>query len=165
MTTARCPACGASTVDGAPWCTLCYADLRAPAPAPAAEQAVQVPVPTSAPQSAVAPAASAPPTTLDVLDHALDAPVSVAADAPRGPATWPCSACGTEVPLADDKCPRCETPFLAGAQPDLELDLPLIGSLGPLTASKSSRMWLMVGGTLVLTALLVLGLTLVGLLL
>ena len=165
MTTARCPACGASTVDGAPWCTLCYTDLRAPAPAPAAEPVVQVPVPAGAPQPSPAQALSPHPTALDLLDVALDAPVSVAADAARGPATWPCTACGTSVALEHDSCPQCLTPFLAGAQPALELELPILGALRPLTASKTSRIWFVVGGALVLTAVLVLGLTLVGLLL
>jgi hypothetical protein len=32
-----CPACGAALRPGAPWCTLCYADLR-PAPADAAPE-------------------------------------------------------------------------------------------------------------------------------
>jgi hypothetical protein len=175
VTTARCPACGASTVDGAPWCTLCYADLRPPAPSPAVEPvaqlsatpvtAAQLPVSSVASETSAAPATPAQTTGVDLLDPSLDAPVSVAADVPRGPATWPCSACGAAVALEHDSCPECATPFLAGAQPDLQLDLPLLGALRPLTATKASRTWLMVGGTLVLTAVLMLALTIVGLLL
>jgi hypothetical protein len=172
VTTARCPACGASTVDGAPWCTLCYADLRPAPPAPpsppapaAAEPPARVPAPTGAPEASVAPPASGHAIGIDLLDPALDAPVSVAADAPRGPVTWPCTACGTAVPLERDSCPECATPFLAGAQPDLNVDLALLGALRPLTATKASRTWLMVGGALVLTVVLVLGLSLVGMLL
>jgi hypothetical protein len=54
----RCPKCGASVRSGAQWCTLCYADLRAPVPVPAA-----VPQ-AAATATATAPApAAAPPTT------------------------------------------------------------------------------------------------------
>lgn len=162
MTTARCPACGASTLDGAPWCTLCYTDLRAPAPAPVSEA---VPASTSAPDASAAPAVSPQPTAVDLLDHALDAPVSVAADAARGPATWPCTACGAAVALEHDSCPQCLTPFLAGADPAAAVDLPLLGAIRPLTATKSSRVWLMVGGTLAVSLVLTLILSLVGLLL
>ncbi|HET7530161.1 MAG TPA: hypothetical protein VFJ98_04295 [Mycobacteriales bacterium] len=166
MTTARCPACGASVVDGAPWCTLCYADLRTPAPQPAAPP---VPEPTAAavlPQPAPAAAtAAAPGTALDLLDRPLDAPVETSADAPRGPVGWPCSSCGSTVPLDDDRCPQCFTPFMSGADPVPAIDIPLLGTIRPLAASKSSRAWLMVGGALVLSLLLTGVLSLVGLLL
>lgn len=165
MTTARCPACGASTLDGAPWCTLCYTDLRTPAPAPAAVPVAEMPVPTSSPEPSGAPVASPQPTAVDLLDHALDAPVSVAADAARGPATWPCTACGASVALEHDSCPHCLTPFLAGADPMAAVDLPLLGAIRPLAATKSSRVWLMLGGTLVVSLVLTVVLSLVGLLL
>lgn len=165
MTTARCPACGASTLDGAPWCTLCYTDLRAPAPAPEPEPAVQVPASAVASEPSVAPVAAHQPTAVDLLDHVLDAPISVAAHAARGPATWPCTACGAAVSLEDDSCPQCLTPFLAGADPVAAVDLPLLGAIRPLAVSKSSRVWLVIGGMAVISAVLLVLLTLVGLLL
>lgn len=164
MTTARCPACGASVADGAPWCTLCYADLRAPAqpstpPEPA--QAVQpaAPAPTLPAAAAPAPAAS-----VGVLDTALDAPVSTARHAAaRGPVTWPCLTCGAAVYLDLDSCPHCGSRFLAGAEPAVEVDLPLLGRVRPLAVSKDSRVWLMVGGGFVLALVLTAVLSLVGL--
>jgi hypothetical protein len=162
VTTARCPACGASTVDGAPWCTLCYADLRAPAPAPAAEPVAPVQAATAVPEGS-APAAAAASAAVDLLDPALDAKVTIAAHAAHGPVTWPCTGCGAAVALEHDSCPTCLTPFLAGADPVAAVDLPLIGTFRPLTASKSSRVWLMVGGTVVVSLVLTLVLALVGL--
>ena len=143
MTTARCPACGASVLDGAPWCTLCYADLRPAAPAPSEPPAPEtVPAaPVLEPSAASPPAAAALPAagSLDLLDPTLDAPVAVAADTARGPVTWPCAACGENVALEHDSCPRCLTPFLAGADPAAAVDIPLVGSLRPLTATKGSH--------------------------
>ena len=167
MTTARCPACGASVLDGAPWCTLCYADLRAPAPAAAPQAAAHQPV-----QQPVQPAASAGPATLpvsgavDLLDPAPAPalPAAVPNRAALGPATWPCSACSAAVGLEHDSCPQCLTPFLAGADPAATLDLPLVGSIRPLTATKSSRAWVMVGGTIVVSIVLTIVISLLGLL-
>ena len=34
----RCPACAAALRPGAPWCTLCYADLRTPIIKPATDE-------------------------------------------------------------------------------------------------------------------------------
>jgi hypothetical protein len=169
VTTARCPACGASVLDGAPWCTLCYADLRAPAATPAPEPAAQAPVaqqpaPGPAPLTSPAPAAL-PGTGVDLLDPALDAPVAAATHTAFGPATWPCTACGAAVELEHDACPVCTTPFLAGADPAAAVDIPLVGSLRPLTATKSSRVWLMIGGTVAVSVVLTVVLSLIGLLL
>lgn len=127
-----------------------------------------VPVaPALEPSTASVPAASALPAAVgvDLLDPTLDAPVAVAADTARGPATWPCAACGENVALEHDSCPRCLTPFLAGADPTAAVDIPLVGSLRPLTATKGSRTWLMIGGTVAVSVVLTIVLTLVGLLL
>jgi hypothetical protein len=174
VTTARCPACGAAVADGAPWCTLCYTDLRAPAVAPAPTVEVDVvpaqPAPAASEPLAEAsrPAVASPRSSLDVLDvldPILDAPVTVAADAPRGPATWPCGGCGAAVDLDRDACPQCGTPFLFGVDPVVTVDLPLVGPIRPLDVSKSSRVWLMIGGGLALSLVLTLVLSLIGLLL
>ena len=42
--TARCPHCNATLAEGTSWCSLCFADLRAPEPEPE-----PTPVPTSEP--------------------------------------------------------------------------------------------------------------------
>ena len=152
-------------VDGAPWCTLCYADLRAPAPAPAAQPAAPAPVvepslPAAAQAAAPAPLAAG----IDLLDPALDAPVVAARHAAgRAPATWPCTACGAAVELEHDTCPVCTTPFLAGADPAASVDIPIVGALRPLTATKSSRVWLMIGGTVAVSIVLTVVLSLIGL--
>jgi hypothetical protein len=165
VTTARCPACGASVLDGAPWCTLCYADLRAPVPAPVADIAAQASSTPSPAAPAPAPATTPLAGGVDLLDPAMDAPVSVSAHVARGPVTWPCTGCGAGVALEHDSCPQCLTPFLAGADPAAVVDIPLVGSLRPLTATKSSRVWLMIGGTVLFSLVLTVVLTLIGLLL
>jgi len=168
VTTARCPACGASVLDGAPWCTLCYTDLRAPAvaPATAVESVPSQLTPLDAPPAlapAAAPATSA--ASLDLLDPLMDAPVATAADAIRGPATWPCLTCGASVGLEHDACPMCGRAFLAGANPVTTVDLPLVGPVRPLSMSKGSRAWLMIGGGLLIAVALTVVLSIVGLLL
>ena len=169
MTTARCPACGASVLDGAPWCTLCYHDLRAPAapPANAAEVVPAQPPAVEAPAQGGrhAAVASPPASSVDLLDPQLDAPVSTAAHAARGPATWPCLTCGASVALEHDACTQCGTPFLAGADPVAAVDIPLVGPVRPLSVSKSSRVWLMFGGAFAVCVVLTVVLTLLGLLL
>ena len=158
-------------LDGAPWCTLCYTDLRAPAPAAPVQSAAPVPaaeptLPAAAHGTAAAPAPSPLTGGVDLLDPALDAPVVAARHAAvRAPATWPCSSCGTAVELDHDSCPVCMTSFLAGADPAASVDLPLVGSLRPLTATKSSRVWLMIGGTAAVSIVLTVVLSLIGLLL
>jgi hypothetical protein len=98
-------------------------------------------------------------------DPALDAPVVKAADAPRGAATWPCSACGAAVGLEYDACTQCGRGFLAGADPVVAVDVPLLGPIRPLAVSKGARAWVMIGGGLAVCVVLVIVLSLVGLLL
>lgn len=125
MTTDRCPGCHAAVTPGAPWCTLCYTDLRTPAPEPQPAQPQPEPQPEPEPQPALysaAMAAAPQPTGVQstavqstaVLppDPILDAPIIQAAPiARRGLAGWPCS-CGTVVPMADDVCGNCGRSFL-----------------------------------------------------
>ena len=115
--------------------------------------------------ASAAPAASAPApaANVDLLDPLLDAPVTSAAGAARGPAMWPCTACGASNELEHDACTQCGTPFLAGAEPTPAIDLPLIGQIRPLDVSKSSRVWLMLGGGGFVCILLVVLLSLIGL--
>ena len=120
MTTDRCPGCAAAITPGAPWCTLCYADLRVPVPAASIAE-----YGASSVDIAQFPAApeSLPP------DPILDAPVDRAAPIARvQTAGWPCLGCGATVPMADDACPDCGRPFLpADDMPSLAL--PVVGDL------------------------------------
>jgi hypothetical protein len=136
VTTARCPACGASVALGAPWCTLCYADLR---PAP---KAAPAPVPEMVPEMVPASASAAPlvdalgiipPPPLPAAaplppDPHLDAPITKAADIRLAPPGWPCRNCNVVVPMSEDNCPQCHTPFLV-PEDVVEISLPVVGNV------------------------------------
>lgn len=109
----RCPKCGAAVKAGDPWCTLCYADLRPPAP------------PTAAPQPP-APAYAEPLAPQVGRPDPLTAPLA----ALEGP-TWPCTTCGTVNPLSHSTCEGCGSPFLSGlrAQEGPLLELPVVGDI------------------------------------
>ena len=135
--TDRCPSCGAAVRFGDPWCTLCYADLRPPAPPEPAE-------PTSPPPPAYTPAPPRGPDPLTAPLHAVTSPVT-------GP-SWPCSSCGTINPMADDVCSACGQHFLAGARDDTPLlDLPVVGDLTKL--SRGHRFAIAAGFVLALVLL------------
>jgi hypothetical protein len=141
VTSDRCPACGAAVTAGAPWCTLCYADLRVPE---------LVPVPVSAP---VTVPASAPALLVLEPDPILDAPVAKAAPVARQPAAgWPCLGCGAQVPLADNACPHCGRPFLP-AEEMPSLALPGVGDLSRM--DRAQKITVIVVGSTVVTALLI----------
>jgi hypothetical protein len=115
----RCPQCGAAIRPGAPFCTLCHADLRPkptleadPPAAPAYTPAVVVgPDPLTAPIEAVTGGAT------------TGEPVT-------GP-TWPCTACGTQNGIERDTCSACGLPFLSGLreQDGPLLELPVFGDI------------------------------------
>ena len=133
-----CPACGAALRPGAPWCTLCYADLR-PTPEPE-------PVPT------IEAYAEPTPVPLTVSPPA-------GTDPPLGP-TWPCSRCACRNDLALDACTACGASFLAAVRDDgVAVVVPGIGDL--MTMSRGKRLGLAFGAV----ALLVVPLALVTLLL
>lgn len=120
----RCPKCSAAVRLGDPWCTLCYADLRPPAPEP----------PPPPPPPAV-------PPPYDPLSDplAMPSPVTSAPDplaAPRAVAgpTWPCATCGAVNPMAHDTCDGCGSPFLSGLreQQGPLLELPVVGDITQL---------------------------------
>ena len=144
MTTDRCPACGAAVTAGAPWCTLCYADLRVPETVP----------PTPRP-GYDAPLVQQLPPAHELPPHPiLDAPVSQAPPVARTPlAAWPCLGCGAQVPLADNSCPHCGRPFLP-AEELPSLALPVVGDVAQL--DRAHKVVFVVGGATVVTALLVL---------
>ena len=140
---ARCPSCAATLRAGAPWCTLCFADLR-PVAAPAP---VELPVPGAA---AYGPPAPDP----------LTAPTAELAPAPTAATpnpTWPCATCGAANGLTSDVCASCGAGFLAGLRETEAplLGLPVVGDLGAM--SRAQRLGLaaaLVLAVVVLTALL-----------
>jgi hypothetical protein len=133
--TDRCPKCGATVRFGDPWCTLCYTDLRPPAPPePEPEPVADVPVdaPVAEPVADVpvvgSPAYSPPAST--VGQDPLTAPLEAVASPAAGP-SWPCSTCGTVNPMARDTCSVCGKHFLAGLKEDEAplLELPVVGDI------------------------------------
>lgn len=143
VASSRCPSCAATLREGAPWCTLCFADLR-PAPAPAA---VELAVPAAAAYGLPAP----DPLTDTVAD--LGTPQAAGAPDP----TWPCATCGAANGLTADVCAACGAGFLAGLRESEAplLALPVVGDLGAM--SRAQRLGLaavLVLAVVVLTALL-----------
>lgn len=147
-----CPACGASLRGGAPWCTLCFADLRTPASTPA----FVLPVTPALPAVAYGlPAVD--PLTAPLLDLVPPPPAPAAvvvrpetgAQAELEP-SWPCSRCGSATPLSLTSCSGCGTGFLdAERQASAPtLVLPVVGDL--LTMSRGHRMLLAVAAVLAL---------------
>ena len=153
-TPSACPACGAALRPDAPWCTLCYADLRPKPPEPEPD-----PEPPPEPEALV-PAQPAPDplsAPLDAGPNPLNAPV---ATTPMAGPTWPCTVCGTANPLDRDACVSCGSGFLAGARNEAPLlDLPVVGDL---TRFSRAQRFGLAGGVVLAFVLLTL---LVGLLL
>lgn len=143
----RCPHCRAATRPGAPWCTLCHADLR-PVPAPPAPVAGAVgPPPAYASRPVTAPAFD--PLTAPAHELGL----APAPAEPAGEPTWPCATCGASNPLTADACGACGAGFLAGlreADGPL-LELPVVGDLTRL--SRAQRLMLALGVVLAVLAL------------
>ena len=146
-TATRCPHCRASVRPGAPWCTLCHADLR---PAPPAPEPVALTVPPTAAY------------TLPALDPLTAPPAALGLDEARAAeATWPCATCGATNPLTADACAACGAGFLAGlreAEGPL-LELPGVGDLTRL--SRGQRVAVAFGVVLAVLALVAL-LSLIG---
>jgi hypothetical protein len=139
--TTACPSCGAALRPDAPWCTLCYTDLRPkPAPEPAA-------TPTTAPPTAAYGIAASDPLTqplLDFLPVTAAAPSSAPLPTIIG-ASWPCTACAAINPLAESLCSVCGQPFLAAMKVSEKplLVLPGVGDFAAL--SRGQRAGLAVG--------------------
>ncbi|MCW2681815.1 MAG: hypothetical protein JWM62_3216 [Frankiales bacterium] len=131
-TATRCPHCRASVRPGAPWCTLCHADLR------------------PAPQAAVAP----PAPRIDPLTAPAEA-LGLVKTGPRDP-TWPCTTCGASNAISNDACVACGAGFLAGLR-DSEGPLLEIPGVGDLTRmSRGRRMLIAFGVVLAVIALVAL---------
>lgn len=136
-TASRCPHCRASVRPGAPWCTLCHADLRPPPPEPQ-------------------PVAAAP--RLPAVDPLTAPPAALGLPTPPGSEpTWPCGSCGAANPIAANACVACGAGFLAGLR-ETEgplLELPGVGDLTRM--SRGQRLGIAFGvvlGFVALTALL-----------
>ena len=124
----RCPHCRAAVRPGAPWCTLCHADLR-PAPEPE-------PVVVAAPEPVLDP--------LTAPAAALGLPSAAPAGAPAT-AGWPCSRCGLSNAITEPVCTACGSAFLAGLR-DTEAPLLLVPGVGDLTKlSRGQRLGLAAG--------------------
>ena len=123
----------------APWCTLCYTDLRAPVPEAAEPEAAEPEV--AEPE----PAAPVPVANVPEPD---------AAPAVAGPA-WPCTTCGAANPIDRDTCAGCGAPFLAAARDSAPLlDLPLVGDITRL--GRGQRIGLAAGVVVAFLLLIVL---------
>ena len=148
----RCPSCSATVNLGAPWCTLCYADLR-PAPAPTVAASLAVPpsasygVPALDPLTAPAAELGLPTSTQ------IQATAPTARTAPTTTATWPCSTCGHGNDLSRAACASCGAGFLARLREDQEplLVLPVVGDLSAL--SRGQRLGLAAGVVLAVLVL------------
>jgi hypothetical protein len=147
----RCPKCGAAVRPDDPWCTLCYADLRPPAPEPEPESSPEpetesdaAPEREAAPASGGAPLVATEPDPVVVAGSDPVAPQGEEPSEPTGP-TWPCTACGESNPLARVTCAACGTPFLGGlrGQERPLLDLPVVGDITKL--GRGHRMALAAG--------------------
>lgn len=134
----RCPSCEATLRAGAPWCTLCFTDLRPPPEPP----------PPPPPEPELDPL-TAP---LEALGLPRRAPASP--DAPV--ATWPCGTCGADSSLAAGACTACGAGFLhdlRAAEGPL-LELPVVGDVGALP--RGQRLALAAGVVLVVVVLVLL---------
>jgi hypothetical protein len=141
----RCSHCRAAVRPGAPWCTLCHADLRPPPP----------PEPARPPVLTIPPTATYGQPALDPLT----APAMTLGLPARTPAnaTWPCGSCGTDTVLSAAACSACGSGFLAGlreAEGPL-LELPVVGDLTKI--SRAQRLLLALG-VVIAISLVVLGL-------
>ena len=158
----RCPHCAALVRSGAPWCTLCYADLRPPQPVaePAAAGLDPLTAPLALLEKVVAPgiahhgaayvAAEPDSAVTEVAAEPLAqaaAARATTADAAASGVSWPCRRCGAGVAFDEPACTSCGAPFL---EHDATGD-PVLRRLGPV--STPARAAIMIGGGLGLVAL------------
>jgi hypothetical protein len=120
----RCPQCGAAVRPGAPFCTLCHADLRPPKPEPE---------PEPEPLDVDPPAAVAYTPAVVSGPDPLTGPLDAVTGEQTGP-TWPCTACGTHNRIERETCSACGLPFLSGLreQDSPLLELPVVGDITQL---------------------------------
>jgi hypothetical protein len=172
MSDVRCRACGAAVPAEAQWCSLCFADLREPAPA-----RERVSVPAGAETAAVAAETTEMTAALSTVarpagDDLLGLPEKVTEAVAAAPlaeptedeaaeeAKWPCLTCGEQVPISLDACHACGAGFLAGATTQPSVHLPVVGDLGRM--SRNQRLALGFGLCLVVMVILVVLAAVVG---
>jgi len=167
-----CPHCGSALREGAPWCTLCYADLRAPeqpvpppatvasapvVPGLAAEYGLPALDPLTAPLLDVVlprlvPVERAPAVapTADLPGSAVAPDDAVAAGAAAPEPTWPCTRCGATTPMSATACCGCGAGFLDAERLASApvFVLPLVGDV--LAMSRARRCALAFGAVLAL---------------
>jgi hypothetical protein len=149
MSDVRCRACGAAVPAEAQWCSLCFADLREPAPVrervsvPAAASEGEIAETNSAAAAPLADVRPDPKTLLDVprrtpAPDPAGEPDSAAADETDKveEAKWPCLRCGEQVPISLDACTACCAGFLAGSTTAPSVRLPVVGDIGRLSRSQ-----------------------------
>lgn len=165
MSDVRCRACGAAVPTEAQWCSLCFADLREPAPV---REPVSVP---AAAVAAVAESVAAAPSTAPRIDpnallglperpaHA-EPPAAEPEGASAEEVKWPCARCGEQVPLSLDACPACGSGFLAGATAATTVRLPVVGDIQRL--SRTQRLLFGLGISVLVMVVLVLIATIGG---
>lgn len=142
----RCPCCAALVRPGAPWCTLCYADLR-PAPEPEREPASELPVDESGLAS----------TTLAEPEPAL------AASGRSGRHSN--VTLGGAHPLAETATTPAEVDALAAQMLALLAaeSKPALGRFSGQLDSTGVKIGVMIGGLLLVTAILFVVISVVGL--
>jgi hypothetical protein len=153
----RCRACGAAVRIDAQWCSLCFADLRPPAPV---RQPVSVPAAAAAAHSQSAPPTPAPVPAVPLPTSPVAAVAAPPVVAPAKAAVWPCPRCSAPVAIALDACPECGAGFLAGASAHANTRLPLVGDVGKM--SSAQRVFVGFALTFVLMAAFVLLATIGG---
>lgn len=134
--TTACPSCGAALRPGAPWCTLCYTDLR---PQPEPEPVAQEPsAPLTVPATAAYGVPVGDPLTQPLVDFLPRAAPRAEVPAAQAQAAWPCLSCSAVNPLSEDRCSVCGQPFLAAVKASDKplLVLPLLGDLGAMGRGK-----------------------------
>lgn len=142
-TDSRCPHCRAAVRPGAPWCTLCHADLRPPPPEPVRAPVLTVPPTATYGHPALDPL-TAPAVTLGL-------PARTPANA-----TWPCLTCRTDNALSAPTCSACGAGFLAGLR-EAEGPLLELPGVGDLTKMSRAQRLLLALAVVVAVSLLVLG--------
>jgi ribosomal protein L40E len=148
----RCPSCAARVPAGAAWCGQCWADLRPePAPAPASAALDPLTAPLAAVAATVEPDAAQATSAAGAVAVATDERPRRAGRHRAPDAGWPCARCEAVNDVAADACRRCGAGFLDGAE---SKDV-VVPGFGPASRiDKSQKVALVVGGTVLTTALL-----------
>jgi uncharacterized OB-fold protein len=160
----RCRACGAAVAPNAAWCSLCFADLRPPAPEPqpppaTAREPLREPV--SVASAATTPFAPGPPVGPGPAATPVEAAGLIEVDPadplgmaePTATPTWPCPRCGHQVAIELDACDACGAGFLSGAASTNAVRLPVVGEVTSM--SSSQRLLMAIAVAIVVMGLLV----------